>query len=204
MNIKTIPVGDLQTNCYIVYDPATKDAVVIDPGAGSEGILKALSDEGLRPKTIIITHGHPDHFGEANNIRERTGAKVLVHEDDAPVLQSRVLTLRGLMFPITRVDKKLKDGETIGFGTQALRVIHTPGHSRGGICLYSERDAALFSGDTLFRGDHGRTDLPGSSEDQMVRSLKRLMSLPDETMVYPGHGASTTIAEERRNLADIA
>jgi len=202
MLFKTVPVGELQTNCYIVYDPSTKDAVVIDPGAESAKILKVLGDEGLKADNIIITHGHYDHFSEANIVSEKTGAKILIHEDDSQILGSRILTLRGLMFPITRVDHKLKDGEVIKFGGQELKVIHTPGHSRGGVCFYSQKDSLMFSGDTLFKNDHGRTDLPGSSEDQMERSLKRLMELPDDVKVYPGHGASTTIGDERRNLAE--
>jgi len=180
MQIKTIKVGGLQTNCYLVAE--NQEALIIDPGAESEKILKALGDQKV--KAIVLTHGHYDHVTEAFTLKEKINCPVMVHEKDESLMTYSTQT---------RADKLLKDGDQL----LGLKVFHTPGHSGGSICLYSEKEKILFSGDTLFAGDYGRCDLPGSSQREMENSLKRLLALPPETKVYPGHGQPTTIGDEK-------
>lgn len=178
MIIKTIKVGDLQTNCYIVIDEESREAAIVDPGGEASKILPEI--KGFKIRYIILTHGHPDHFGAIDELKKATQAPVLIHPADSWFIKP---------------DRELKDGDEIKFGGLSLKVIHTPGHSKGGICLYG--NGYLFSGDTLFSEGFGRTDLPGGSRDEMKRSLKRLSALPDETLVYPGHDESTTIKKEK-------
>ena len=203
MMIDTVVVGELETNCYIAYDPKTKEAVIIDPGDESSKILEVLGEKRLVPLYIINTHGHPDHFGGNEDIRQATGAKVMIHEDDARIFGPKIFPLQTIFQTKIHIDKKLRDGDIIRFGAEELKVIHTPGHSKGSMCLYSESDAVLFSGDTLFYNDYGRTDLPWSDEDKMKDSLKKLLLLPPETRVLSGHGPSTTIAKEKENLGNL-
>ncbi len=200
MNIETVVVGELETNCYIAYDPGTKEAVIIDPGANAPKILGRIGSKGIKPGLVVLTHGHPDHFGVAEEIRKAIEGKVAIHENDAPILESKILTLRGFMFSATQVDQKLKDGDVIKFGKCSLKVFHTPGHSKGSICLYSDTESILFSGDTLFCDGVGRTDLPGGDSAELSRSVKRLLSLPHNVKVFPGHGPATIIEQERRGL----
>lgn len=178
MIIKTIKVGSLQTNCYVIVDEKTGEAVVIDPGDEAAKILPAL--EGLKVRHIIVTHGHPDHFGAIDEVKKATGAPLLMHGGD-----------EWFLVP----DLVLKEGDEIKFGELSLKVLHTPGHSPGGICLY--REGHLFSGDTLFAEAHGRVDIPGASAAAMRESLQRLSRLPDDTIVYPGHDETTTIRQEK-------
>ena len=178
MIIKTIKVGSLQTNCYVIVDEKTGEAVVIDPGDEAAKILPAV--EGLKVRHIIVTHGHPDHFGAIDEVKKATGAPLLMHGGD-----------EWFLVP----DRVLKEGDEIRFGELSLKVMHTPGHSPGGICLY--REGHLFSGDTLFAEAHGRVDIPGASAAAMRESLKRLSRLPDDTIVYPGHDETTTIQREK-------
>ncbi|MFH1826328.1 MAG: MBL fold metallo-hydrolase [bacterium] len=178
MKIKIVKVGSLQTNCYIVSDESTNEAIVIDPGDEAAKILPNL--KGLKVRYIIITHAHPDHFGALDAVKHATKAKLLMHPADEWFFKP---------------DQELSEGDEIKFGHIDLHVIHTPGHSPGGICLYT--DGHLFSGDTLFSTTYGRIDLPGGSPHQMRESLKRLAGLPDETIVYPGHDETTTIGLEK-------
>jgi len=178
MNIQTIKVGSLQTNCYIVSDPVTKEAIVVDPGDEPEEILPEIGSLNIR--YIVITHGHWDHIGAVSALKKATKAKVLMQAKATYSLKP---------------DQEIKEGDEVVFGQTKLKVLATPGHSPGGICLYSDKH--LFSGDTLFYGTYGRTDLLGSSQKDMEASLKRLATLPDDTIVYPGHGRSTTIKQEK-------
>jgi glyoxylase-like metal-dependent hydrolase (beta-lactamase superfamily II) len=178
MLIKTIKVGSLRTNCYILADEQSQEAVIIDPGDEAELLWPKLA--GLTLKLIIITHGHFDHVGAINVLRQKSEAKMAAHIGDPW---------------FGKPDVELNDGDEIKFGSQLLKVIYTPGHSSGSISLYTP--GHLFSGDTLFLGTCGRTDLPGSSERAMVDSLNRLAQLPDETIVHPGHGQETTIGAEK-------
>jgi len=178
MQIKTIKVGELRTNCYVVIDEKTQEAVIIDPGDEAQKILAEI--KGYKIDKIIITHGHFDHIGAIDEIKQSLKARVLMHPSDNWDLEPDVV---------------LSDGDIIQFGGINLKVIHTPGHSPGGICLYTP--GHLFAGDTLFSGTCGRVDLPGSSETMMINSLQKLFNLPADTKVYPGHGNATTIGSEK-------
>lgn len=201
MVIAAIAVGNLATNCYIVSCDDTKEAVVIDPGGDADRIIDYIDKEELKVKYIINTHGHHDHILANREIKDHTNAELLIHEDDAPMLVSpekNFSEFLGDKNQSPKEDKALRDGELIKFGKACkFKVIHTPGHTQGGICLYAEEENILFAGDTLFYGSIGRTDLPGSNYQKMIKSLTRLMKLPDKTMVLPGHGPKTSIANEK-------
>jgi len=202
MEFKRFPLGIYQANCYILYDKNTKEAAVIDPGGDFEVIKSFVEDSGLKVKYIILTHGHGDHIGALMELKEYTGAEVCIHGEDNPMLRSSRMNLTALMGynPVEMsADRLLEDGEILRLEGMELEIIHTPGHSRGGICIYC--DGSLFSGDTLFACSIGRTDLPGGSNDELIESIKnKLLVLPDDTAVYPGHGPPSTISiEKKRN-----
>jgi glyoxylase-like metal-dependent hydrolase (beta-lactamase superfamily II) len=214
-----LPVGMLQCNCHIIGDPKTLEAVIIDPGDDAEQILSVIQRHKLRVSAIMITHTHIDHVGGLRRLREATGAPVRIHPDDLELY--RMLDVQaawlGMKAPEkVEVDELLRDGDSIRWGRFQARVLHTPGHTQGSVCLYmtseipSERAVALaaestegepgrlFAGDTLFAGSIGRTDLWGGSFETIIDSLKgKVLALPDDTIVFPGHGPSTTIGEER-------
>jgi hydroxyacylglutathione hydrolase len=189
MFVKMWPVGMLLTNCYVVGQVETREAIVIDPGTGRETeakkILKEIESNGLKIKYIANTHGHPDHTGGNKIFVEATNAPILIHEYDAPMLKGPF------------ADRMLHDGDSVQVGGIVLRILHTPGHSQGSISLIGKD--VVFTGDTLFAGSIGRYDLPGGSVDEIKKSLKKLMILSDHMKVYPGHGPTSTIGEERRN-----
>lgn len=198
-------VGPLATNCYIAVCEETGEALIIDPGFFAEekdGILSKIVQYGLKVKYVLNTHGHVDHTSGNSILKAFTGANVLIHKDDASMLidPSRNLSsMLGRSSISPRADKLLEDGEIIEVGTLEFRVIHTPGHTKGSISLFCEEESVVFTGDTLFAGSIGRTDLPESSFEEIMLSLReKLMRLPDETVVYPGHGGKTTIGRERR------
>jgi glyoxylase-like metal-dependent hydrolase (beta-lactamase superfamily II) len=188
-------------NCFILGCESTKEAVVIDPGDDSDRILMELAKSELNVKYLINTHGHFDHVGANKRMKEVTGAKLAIHPEDEPMFKE--LSHSASMFGLTAqnsppADILLKHGDEISFGEINLKVIHTPGHSKGGICLYTK--GHLFSGDTLFAGSIGRTDLPGGDYDTLISSIKNnLLSLDDKTIVYTGHGPETTLGDERRS-----
>lgn len=193
-------VGPIQCNCYIVGDPETKDAVVIDPGDQAEDILAAVERHGLKLRAAVATHAHFDHVLAAEAIREKTGVPFYLHADDMPILQA--MQERGLKFlgielpPPPAVDRHYNDGDELLAGSMKLEVIHTPGHSPGSVSLLAPDDA-LFSGDTLFAQSIGRTDLPGGNYEQELESIRsRLFPLGD-LPVLPGHGPPTTIDREK-------
>jgi glyoxylase-like metal-dependent hydrolase (beta-lactamase superfamily II) len=201
--IETFPVGPLGCNCAIVADPETKEAIVVDPGDEPDRILEALSSNGLRAVALAHTHAHFDHIGVSALLSRLTGAPILLHEGDVPLYEN--LDKQGALFGFEveapgRVDRFLAHGETIACGKGALEVLHTPGHTPGSLCFLSAGDQPLlFSGDTLFRRSIGRTDLWGGSTPQILASIKeRLLTLPGDLEVLPGHGEPTTIAEEAR------
>jgi len=198
MIFKKLVVGPLATNCYIVGSESSKEGMIIDPGDEGEVILRNVKDLGLEIKSIILTHGHIDHIGALKEVKEATGAEVAIHSDDARALQEKsVSTLLGLSYPTPPPpDRLLRDGDSMDIGDLHFLVLHTPGHSPGCICLLGE--GIIFSGDTLFNFGIGRYDLPGGNYSQLVNSIHtRLMKLPDNTAVYPGHGLDTTIGTER-------
>jgi glyoxylase-like metal-dependent hydrolase (beta-lactamase superfamily II) len=191
MPIKTIPVGQLGTHCHGVTDEKSRDCAVIDPGDESNAILDYLEDNKLRCRAVFLTHGHFDHVGAAEAVAEETGATVYMNKlDDAEVRRS-------LHFPfhLPANGEYYGDGDSVEIGSLRFEVIATPGHTPGGVTLRCED--ALFTGDTLFRGSCGRTDLPGGDVFEELRSLKRLCELPGDYEVYPGHMDASTLARER-------
>lgn len=204
MRVQQMTVGMMGVCCYIVSCEQTKKAAIIDPGGDEDRILAYCRDEQLVVEYIINTHGHLDHVCGNGPIKTATGAKIVMHEDDVAYFSDpRVKDyFSGLGLPESPpVDITVKDGDTISFGTVSLAVIHTPGHTPGGMCLYSAPHC--FTGDTLFVGAVGRTDFPGGSMRQMIDAIKaRLMTLPPETIVWPGHGyggSQSTMAVEQRS-----
>jgi len=204
MRIEQIPVGVMQVCCYIVSCEETNEAAVIDPGGDERLILDRCAKNNLRVKYIIATHGHPDHVCGNGAIKEETGARIIMHKEDADFFwQPEVRNYFSMLgLPESpKPDILVTDGETISFGNVTLQVIHTPGHTPGGICLYNPPD--LFTGDTLFAGGVGRTDFPGGSTHGLMESIRdRLLGLPPDTVVWPGHGyggSRSTIAEEARS-----
>lgn len=200
MHIINLEVGNLGTNCYIVYDQQ-KQAGVIDPGGSAPQILRIIAEQQLKVVCIINTHGHADHILANKAIQDATGAPIFIHADDAAMLTDKHKNLSlfvgaGITFPPPA--RLLQDGDTIQIGDISLRVLHTPGHTPGGISLYG--NGVVFVGDALFYESIGRTDFPGGSYRQLIGAIqKRLLTLPDETRVLPGHGPETTIGHERRN-----
>ena len=193
-------VGPLMANCFIVGCPETKKAVVIDPGGDVDRILVALSDEQLTVSKILNTHGHFDHVGGNQRLKEVTGAPIYIHTDDAPMLAHVSSSAAAFGMRVNNspeADETLNDGDIIKFGNLELKVLHTPGHSPGGVSFYAP--GVVFVGDTLFAGSIGRTDFPGGSYNQLIASVKeKLFTLDEKTIVYTGHGPETTIGEEKR------
>lgn len=195
------PVGPLQCNCSVIGDEASREAIVIDPGADISRVLDVIERHGLRVTQILITHGHIDHVGGAMKLKQATGAPILINKNDAPQLQMLDMQASWLgMKPpgVVTIDASLEDGATVQTTNLRATVMHTPGHTEGSTCIYFPSEKKLIAGDTLFAGSIGRTDLPGGNFEKIMRSLhERVMTLPDDVMVIPGHGPATTIAEEK-------
>lgn len=198
-----IPVGALQCNCSIIGDETTREGMVIDPGDEIAEILALVEKHRLTIKQIVITHAHIDHVGGAMKLRAATGAPILLNENDYALLKMLDVQAAWLgMRPPGKVeiDRSLSELDTVEAGPLRANVLHTPGHTEGSVCLYFPAERKLIAGDTLFAGSIGRTDLPGGSFDKIIASLHgKLLALPDETMVVPGHGPITTIGEERES-----
>lgn len=199
--VKTFPVGPLGCNCTILGDPASGEAIVIDPGGDAPRVLALLAEHGLRCTAVLNTHTHFDHVG-ANPELKDLGAAVMLHEEDMPLYEH--LALQAELFRITpppravEVDDFLHQGDRVRAGSIVLDVLHTPGHTPGSLCFHHEPSGLLLSGDTLFAGSIGRTDLWGGDYDQEITSIRtRLFPLPAATRVVPGHGDATTLARER-------
>lgn len=199
MIIRKLELGPFAANCYIVGSESTKEGMIIDPGMLAEEILKHVDDLGLKIKAIVLTHAHMDHTGALAEVKEATGAEVAMHADEATLLRggNPMMRMPGSSKEPPAPDRLLKEGDVIDIGDLHFRVLHTPGHSPGGICLLG--DEIVFTGDTLFQFSIGRTDFPGGSHEGLVQNIKdKLMILPDNTTVCPGHGPDTTIGVERR------
>ncbi|HUU62468.1 MAG TPA: MBL fold metallo-hydrolase [Dehalococcoidia bacterium] len=203
MLLKVLELGPFLANCYIVGSEKTKEGLILDPVAEAETIMENVRQLGLTIKLIIATHSHPDHIMALSEIKEETGAPFAMHEaESAGMIASGMARVMGLFMsgsaePLPKPDTPLNDGDTIGVGDLSFTVLHTPGHSPGGISLYGH--GVVFVGDTLFNLSIGRTDFPGCSHQQLIDSINsKLMTLPDETVVYPGHGPQTTIRAERQ------
>lgn len=192
-------LGPLQTNCYLVICPATHAALVIDPADDPDQILKTVQKKGARVEQILVTHGHSDHLGALPDLRQATGARVLLHRLDAELMQQggRFYGLQARQLPQLLPDVRLEGGEELSIGQLAGTVIPTPGHTPGGVTLRVAD--LLFTGDTLFAQGVGRVDLPGGNLDELLESIQRLFDLPEEYTVYPGHGPSSTIGTEKRD-----
>ncbi len=203
MRIETLPVGDLQTNCYIVADEKTGEAIVIDPGGDADHILETIRRHDWVVKMVVNTHGHFDHIMANKEVVESTGAPLAVHPDDAAMLTNPLRSfsiLAGRLSPSVAATVELVEGSVVRVGAVEFTVLHTPGHSPGGISLYCAEEKVVFSGDALFQMGIGRTDFPGGSMAVLVKSIReRLFTLPDDTVVYSGHGPQTTIGYEKAN-----
>lgn len=203
MLFKTVVVGPLGVNCSILGCEREKKGIVVDPGGDVASIISAVEGLELSIVAIINTHGHFDHVGGNSKIKSMIDAPLYIHKEDAPML-GRVSQVAGMYGMVGEnsppADVYLEDGQIIDFGSCRLKVIHTPGHTPGGCCLYIETEQKLISGDTLFADGVGRTDLPGGSHQQLVASIReKLFVLPDEVEVFPGHGPSTTIGYEKQH-----
>jgi hydroxyacylglutathione hydrolase len=203
MIVKELVVGPFASNCFIVGSEPTKEGMIIDPGADAKAILQAVRDRGLTIKLIVATHNHLDHVGGLAQVKEATQAKYAVHQLDAesmvPSVFGRMVggMMGGSFKASPKPDVMLQEGDVIQVGDLSFDVLHTPGHTPGGISLYGH--GVVFSGDTLFNFGIGRTDMAGGDYGQLMDSiLTKLLSLPNETKVYPGHGPSTTIGQERK------
>ncbi|MDW7668076.1 MAG: MBL fold metallo-hydrolase [Bacillota bacterium] len=201
MIIETLRLGSYGANCYIVGSEKSKDVMIIDPGAESSKVKKLISSKSYNPIFILLTHGHGDHIGGAKDLKKEFNIPVYIHKKDSAMLKDERLNFTNMMFKngvSLNADKFLEDGDKINLDNMKFQVIHTPGHTPGGICLKNKD--VVFSGDTLFKGSIGRTDLPGGSYDQIIKSIKeKLLVLDEDTVVYPGHEGQTTIKYEKEN-----
>lgn len=202
------PVGPFQMNCYVVADDTTREGVVIDPGDETEALLELIREEGLAIRAILLTHAHLDHVARAQDMKEALGVPMYLHPADMPLLKAvpQQAVMLGLPAPrVPTVDGPLEEGTPFEAGPLRFEVRHTPGHSPGGVCLIPEGEKVAFVGDAVFAGSIGRTDLPGGDYDTLIRSIREeILTLPDEVVLYSGHGPPTTVGRERRSNPFLA
>jgi len=203
MELKTVVVGPFEVNCYLYWDAASKDAVILDPGGDENLILEMVASSGATPRAILLTHGHIDHIAAVGAVKEKLQIPLYVGQADQDLLVNPsdfVSTFYDKPVHSPPADFLVTDEQLLTFGTIALRVLATPGHTPGGVCYLDEREGILFCGDTLFYSSVGRTDLPGGSYDQLLESIRtKILTLPDEIVCLPGHGPETTVGAERNN-----
>ena len=198
-----LPVGPLQCNCSVIGDDVSREAIVIDPGDDVADVLAIVQKHNLKVQQIIITHAHIDHVGGAKKLKAATGAAILLNQNDYALL--KMLDVQAAWVGIAspgrvEIDQSVGQADKIRVGSLSADVLHTPGHTQGSVCLYFPLEKKLIAGDTLFAGSIGRTDLPGGSFEKIIRSLQeKVLALPDDTTVIPGHGELTTIGEERES-----
>lgn len=206
MNYETVIVGALETNCYLVYCPETLECAVVDPGAEAERIFRLIAEKGLHPIVILNTHGHVDHVGANKDVKDKFNIPLSIHSSDSAMLESVHQFEIGFLIGAKAspsADDFLKDGDKIEIGKSYLKVIHTPGHSPGSVSFLG--DGFILSGDTLFNGGVGRTDLPGGSWDTLMSTIKnKILTMSEETTVLPGHGPATTVGQEKETNPFIA
>ena len=198
MKLQQFVLGELGVNTYLLWDETTRETVCLDPGGPPAGLLTELAGKNLQLKYILLTHGHFDHIAGVNELKAKTGATVVAHAAEAGLLSNPALNLSTMFGTevVVNADQLLNDGDLLALGSQFLTVIHTPGHTPGGISLTVP--GLLFSGDTLFAGSVGRTDLPGGDPAALTGSLRKLLALPGETRVFPGHGPATLLGREKQ------
>ncbi len=206
MVVQTFPVGPLACNCTVVADPQSRDAIVVDGGDGVDDVVACLEENGWRARLLVHTHAHLDHIGDLGKLRDKTGARALLHAADLPLYAALPLQARWIGVPqapaVVALDGELRDGDELRAGSVTLKVLHTPGHTPGSVCfaIEGERGPRLLSGDTLFAGSIGRWDLGGTSMEDIVHSIRsKLLTYDDATPVVPGHGPFTTIGIERNS-----
>ena len=203
MIIEVMPVGPVAANCLLLGCPETRQALIIDPGGDPDLILSRLDQHQLTIQGLLLTHAHFDHLLAIGDLKAKRGGTIMMHEGDRPLYEN--ITVQGQLYgfevpPLPPIDRYVQDGEIVTWGQHQAKILHTPGHSPGGLCLYVKSENLLVTGDTLFAGSIGRTDLWGGSYDLLMTSIRsQLLPLPDATRVIPGHGDSTTLGEERRS-----
>ena len=199
LKLKSIIAG-IETNCYIIVDEDTKETIVIDPGGEIEKIIKTLELLDAKVKYIYLTHCHADHIGEVRKLKEMKGGNILIHKEDYDGLKNPEINLTGFMTEkeiIVEADSRVNNEDVIHIGQLEFEVIHTPGHTKGGSCLYYKKKKMLFAGDTIFKGTWGRTDMPTGNFEDVIKSItNKILVLPDDTIIYPGHGSTTRVVEE--------
>jgi glyoxylase-like metal-dependent hydrolase (beta-lactamase superfamily II) len=205
MKIDRLVLGDYETNSYVLRDNASAEAcLIIDTGLDPDPLLDFLAEHKLNPVALILTHGHADHTAAVPILRKSyPETKVYIHKFDAEMLTGKsdnLASLASVSFSTAPAEVMLTEGQTIDLAGMSLKVLHTPGHTPGGVCLYNEAESIIFVGDTLFAGSVGRTDFPGGNMTQLIEAInQKLLTLPDDTICYPGHGPATTIGEERNS-----
>ena len=202
LKVRHLVVGAVATNCYIAENKKTKEALIIDPGDNAARIVQIIKEDGVVPVAVLLTHGHFDHAMAAQEVAEQYGIKIYAHETEKETLETPQINLSGMIGRTLtfHADCYVKDGEILNLAGFEIRVLHTPGHTQGGVSYYVEKEGVLFSGDTLFCCSVGRSDFATSSTSALIRSIKeKLFLLPDETKVFPGHMGATTIGNEKVN-----
>ena len=202
LKVRHLVVGAVATNCYIAENKKTKEALIIDPGDNAARIVQIIKEDGVVPVAVLLTHGHFDHAMAAQEVAEQYGIKIYAHETEKETLETPQINLSGMIGRTLtfHADCYVKDGDILNLAGFEIRVLHTPGHTQGGVCYYVEKEGVLFSGDTLFCCSVGRSDFATSSTSALIRSIKeKLFLLSDETKVFPGHMGATTIGNEKVN-----